>query len=93
MQAKIWNYSEWIMETNPETIKTLFDGLLRQSGFKVLTESEHHFSPQGYTGLWLLSESHFAVHTFPEFKKTYIELASCNLDYYMRFVEYMKEYE
>lgn len=25
MQAKIWNYSEWISETNPQKIKALFD--------------------------------------------------------------------
>ncbi|MDR0384681.1 MAG: S-adenosylmethionine decarboxylase [Prevotellaceae bacterium] len=93
MQAKIWNYSQWIAETNPATIKTLFDRVLRESGFRILNESEHHFYPQGYTGLWLLSESHFAVHTFPEFQKSYVELASCNLEYYIKFVELMKNYE
>ncbi|MDR1913551.1 MAG: S-adenosylmethionine decarboxylase [Clostridiales bacterium] len=79
------------METNPEIIKPLFDNILRKSGFKVLNESEYHFYPQGYTGLWLLSESHFAVHTFPEFQKSYIELSSCNLEYYMKFIEFTKD--
>lgn len=91
MQAKIWNYSEWIAETNPQKIKTLFDELLGKSGFNVLDCSEHHFQPQGYTALWLLSESHFAVHTFPEFGKSYIELSSCNLEYYQRFIEMTKD--
>lgn len=91
MQAKIWNYSEWIAETNPQKIKTLFDNLLLRSGFNVIDCSEHHFNPQGYTALWLLSESHFAVHTFPEFGKSYIELSSCNLEYYQRFIEMTKD--
>jgi S-adenosylmethionine/arginine decarboxylase-like enzyme len=91
MQAKIWNYSEWIAETNPKKIKKLFDGLLKKSGFNVLKIIEHHFQPQGYTSLWLLSESHFAAHTFPEFGKTYIELSSCNLEYYQKFIELTKE--
>lgn len=91
MQAKIWNYSEWIAETNPQKIKTLFNDLLRRSGFNVIDCSEHHFNPQGYTALWLLSESHFAVHTFPEFGKSYIELSSCNLEYYQRFIEMTKD--
>ena len=29
------------------------------------------------TALFLLSESHFAIHTFPEENTTYIELSSC----------------
>ena len=86
MQAKIWNYSEWIQETNPTELRKLFDGIIEKSGFHVLTFTDHHFQPQGYTALWLLSESHFAAHTFPEFGKTYIELSSCNLDYYKQFI-------
>ncbi|WP_416421125.1 S-adenosylmethionine decarboxylase family protein [Phocaeicola vulgatus] len=64
---------------------------IRKAGFNVLSCTEHHFSPQGYTALWLLSESHFAVHTFPEFGRTYIELSSCNLDFYLNFLSMTKE--
>ena len=32
MQAKIWNFSEWIAETNPQKIREHFDALLRKSG-------------------------------------------------------------
>lgn len=91
MQAKIWNYSEWIQETNPQTLKKLFDDVIKRSGFHVLTFTDHHFQPQGYTALWLLCESHFAVHTFPEFGKTYIELSSCNLEFYQEFLKQTKD--
>ena len=64
----------------------MFDNILRRSGFNVLNVLEHHFQPQGYTALWLLSESHFAVHTFPEFGRSYIELSSCNLEFYQNFL-------
>ena len=90
MQAKIWNYSEWIAEMNPQELRTQFDEYLKQSGFNILCFTDHHFHPQGYTALWLLTESHFAVHTFPEFGKSYIELSSCNPDFYMKFVELTK---
>ena len=53
---------------------------------------EHHFEPQGYTALYLLAESHFAVHTFPEFGRTYYELSSCNMEYYVRFIELTKDW-
>ena len=52
---------------------------------------DHHFSPQGYTALWLLTESHFAVHTFPEFGRSYIELSSCNLEFYQAFLKLTRE--
>ena len=81
MQARIWNNSTWVSETDPAELKELFDVLLRACGFKVLNYTEHHFQPQGFTALWLLAESHFALHTFPEFGRTYIELSSCNPQY------------
>lgn len=87
MQAKIWNHSEWITESNPEKIRSRFDGLLRKAGFNILCFTDHHFQPQGYTALWLLTESHFAVHTFPEFGKTYIEISSCNLEFFQEFIK------
>lgn len=60
--------------------------MLSLCGFNVLEVVEHHFQPQGYTCLWLLAESHFAVHTFPEHGRTYIELASCNGAKYRHFL-------
>ena len=63
------------------------------SGFGILNFIEHHFEPQGYTGLWLISESHFAIHTFPEESKTYIELSSCNREMFERFLELLDLYK
>lgn len=91
MQAKIWNYSEWIAETNPQKIRQQFDEAISKAGFNILCFTDHHFQPQGYTALWLLAESHFAVHTFPEFGRTYIELSSCNLELYQEFLKLTKE--
>ncbi len=86
MEAKIWNHNEWIDETDPERLKATFEDVLQKSGFTVLNFMEHHFEPQGYSALWLLAESHFAVHTFPECGKTYIELSSCNLKDFEQFL-------
>ena len=86
MKAKIWNYSGWITDTNPEAIRSFFQQVLVDSGFNVLCCVDHYFQPFGYTALYLLSESHFAVHTFPEENKSYIELSSCNGRYFDNFV-------
>ena len=51
---------------NPELIKTsLIDGL-RMENFTILELVEHIFTPQRYSVLALLSESHAAIHTYPE---------------------------
>ena len=89
----MYNYSGWISETNPNEITSYFESLLKESGFKVLKQTEHHFDPFGYTGLWLLSESHFAVHTFPEENKSYIELSSCVKSFYDNFLESFTNYQ
>lgn len=95
MEAKIWNLNKWISETDPAILCKVFDDMIHKAGFNVLGELEHHFQPQGYTKLYLLSESHFAIHTFPEAGKTYIELSSCNHSMQEKFTAmlecYMKE--
>ncbi|WP_029163884.1 S-adenosylmethionine decarboxylase [Anaerophaga thermohalophila] len=87
MTSKIWNHSEWISETNPKRLKQSFDKILQETGHTVLDFTEHHFKPEGYTALWLLAESHFAIHTFPEDGKTYFEMSSCNRAFFSRFIE------
>lgn len=77
MKAIMHNYSSWITETDPHILKKQFTALLKESGFGIVSFTEKHFEPFGYTALFLLSESHFAIHTFPEEERTYIELSSC----------------
>lgn len=93
MEAIIDNYSCWIEQTDPVSLVKDFENILQKSGFGLLNFMEHNFDPQGYTAIWLLSESHFAIHTFPEENKTYIELSSCNREMYDRFLQELKLYE
>lgn len=92
MQAKIWNNSGWMKNTDPMELREQCTEILRVCGFHILEMVEHHFEPQGYTALWLLGESHFAIHTFPEYGRTYFELSSCNMEYYMRFCQLTKNW-
>lgn len=93
MKAWIDNYNTWISETNPEKLKILFEGMLKNSGFGVLNFMEHAFEPIGWTGIWLLAESHLAIHTFPEEETTYIELSSCNREMYNDFLILIQNYK
>lgn len=87
MIAQMFNYNDWVEETDPFVLRSKYNTLLKESGFGVLSFVEYHFEPWGYTALWLLSESHFAIHTFPEESKTYIELSSCVEAQYKKFLE------
>jgi len=84
--TQMFNFKQRITMTNPSSLKKQFDALLSEAWFSLLWFQDHHFSPQGYTALWLLGESHFALHTFPEDERTYIELTSCNKEYYDFFI-------
>lgn len=86
MTAKIWNKNWWIDETREKVLDNTLDRLIRQAGFNVLGTIEHEFTPFGYTKLWLLGESHLALHTFPEENKAYVELSSCNVAYFDAFI-------
>jgi len=50
---------------------------LMHDGFGILDKVSHKFSPQGYTTVFLLAESHLALHTYPEFGSLTITLYSC----------------
>lgn len=60
-----------------EFIKGICTKLLSKTGVNVLDEIHHEFEPQGFTALYLLSESHMSVHTWPENGKIRIDLFSC----------------
>ncbi len=87
MEAKIWNKKFWINKTNPEELKELIEGLLNESGFGIMKFNESYFDPIGYTAFWIITESHCAIHTFPEKNKSYIELSSCNKEKHNYFIK------
>lgn len=91
MKSQMFNYQSWVEMTDPFELRKKYDSQLRESGFGVLSFVEYNFEPQGYTALWLLSESHFAIHTFPEEGKSYVELSSCIETQYLKFMKLQGE--
>lgn len=57
----------------------LFAAAVRESGLTVLDEGFYKFSPYGFTGFLLLSESHASLHAWPEHGYCAIDLFTCNL--------------
>lgn len=91
MKAKMNNWNFWINETRPDVLYSKFKKMLLESGFKICGECINFFNPFGFTALFLLSESHFAIHTFPEENKTYLELSSCVDVPFENFVKKIKK--
>ena len=58
-------------------IKQVLDTICEKENYSILGRLEHEFEPEGLTILYLLSESHISIHTFPE--KAYIafDLYTC----------------
>lgn len=78
VKAVVYNFQAWINITDAKILEKEFSDLLSISGYRVLNFMEHNFPNGGYTCLWLLAESHLAIHTFISDNKTYIELSGCN---------------
>jgi len=80
--------TEWVIDAsgcNPgkladiKQLKLVFDRIIRDLELHVLGEiSWHQFPPPGgITGVALLSESHLACHTYPEFGAASFNLYCC----------------
>jgi S-adenosylmethionine decarboxylase len=79
---------EWIVEafgcdrralTNQERLEALFQSLIRALDLHPLDKSNWHQFPGtgGITGVTLLTESHVACHTFPEYGSLCLNVFCC----------------
>ena len=50
---------------------------IQRAGATVCGVQIHRFSPRGFTALFLLSESHVSVHTYPEHGAMFIDAFTC----------------
>jgi len=90
MKAQMFNKQEWIEEVCPYYLRDFYKEKLEDAGFIILDMMEYFFEPYGYTLIFLLSESHLAIHTFPEENTTYVELTSCVEKPFNKFYDKIK---
>ena len=67
----------WLGSDLSEEMVEQLKGLVR-SNLTVLSEAEHRFKPHGLTAVFILSESHFSIHTYPEERYLSIDCYVCN---------------
>jgi len=65
-----------VLKNNKKLEGILISGL-KKDNFNILGKISHEFNPHGYTITILLSESHAAFHTYPEYNSLFFYLYSC----------------
>ena len=58
-------------------LQTLCREICAAHNFTILGELEKQFEPQGFSFIFLLSESHLSIHTFPERQHLSFDLYTC----------------
>ena len=62
---------------NVSFLKAIFEKAVQSSGATILKHDWMEFSGNGLTGVFLLSESHASIHTYPEHNACFVDLFTC----------------
>lgn len=60
-----------------ERLKQAMDRAVLASGATILNQCDYVFPPDGLTLVYLLSESHASIHTYPEHGACFVDLFTC----------------
>lgn len=60
-----------------EKIREIFVSAALSAGAEVRETAFHRFSPQGISGVVVISESHLAIHTWPELGYAAVDVFTC----------------
>lgn len=62
---------------NPEFIEGVLLTAARVAGATIVGKIFHHYNPHGVTGVVVIAESHFSIHTWPEYGYAAVDLFTC----------------
>jgi len=91
IKAEVTNIQCWLTITDPIILKELSENLLEQAEYIVIDYIEYFFPNDAWTAVWLLAESHLAIHTFPQDNVSYFELSGCNASKTSKLETLLKE--
>jgi spermidine synthase len=63
---------------NLKILKKKVGDIIKKSGFKIVRHCSHKFGDGGVSLVFLVSESHVAIHTWPENNSINIDIFFCN---------------
>ena len=91
MICDIKNIKHFELLKNGEDLKKMLKTICENFDFHVLQDLKHIFTPEGCSIIFLLSESHMTIHTFPERKYIAFDLYTCRQ--YNDNSDYIKIYQ
>ncbi len=65
---------------NKEILESHILESVRVSGATVIQPFFHQFSPHGVSGIVVIAESHFSIHTWPEYGYCAVDIFTCGED-------------
>lgn len=77
MIADIKEIENDVLLNDMNMLKELLDKICSTYNYIILKKTEHQFEPHGCTILYMLSESHISIHTFPEKKYIAFDIYTC----------------
>jgi len=63
-----------------ETVEKILIKAAREARAKIVDVFFHQFKPHGVSGVVIIEESHFTIHTWPEHKFAAVDLFFCSKD-------------
>lgn len=78
---------------NIALLKEALERAINSSNATILSSTDFIFDSNGYTAIYLLSESHASIHTYPEHNSCFVDLFTCG-DHctYEKFHRIIQEY-
>ncbi len=74
--AELYGCNADLLDDPAQVERIMVDAALR-AGAEVREVTVHQFSPQGVSGVVVISESHLAVHTWPELGYAAVDVFTC----------------
>jgi S-adenosylmethionine decarboxylase len=74
--AEIYGCDERVLN-NRELIEEIMVEAALEAGAEVREVAFHKFSPQGVSGVVVISESHLTIHTWPELRYAAVDVFTC----------------
>ncbi len=73
---EFYNCNEETM-ASPELIEKYMNEAARIANATIVDSVFHHFNPYGVSGAVIISESHLAIHTWPEYGYAAVDVFTC----------------
>lgn len=73
---EFYNCDEEILK-NPTLIKEHMNEAAKIANATIVESVFHHFNPYGVSGAVIISESHLAIHTWPEYGYAAVDVFTC----------------